>query len=111
MTIELRIDIKFCVKLGKTAIETWKMLHEVYRDSCTSRARGFQRHKRFVEGREDDTKTGRSSTFNTDANIERVRQLVCSDRQLTIRTMAHELEIAKETIITILVEKLGMRKV
>ena len=30
MTIEQRINIKFCVKLGKTATETLKMLRDVY---------------------------------------------------------------------------------
>ena len=29
MTTEQRINDKFCVKLGKTATESWKMLHEV----------------------------------------------------------------------------------
>ena len=53
-------------------------------------------------------KTGRTS--KTDAIIEKVRQLVCSARQQMIRIMADEFGIAKETVRTILVEKLGMRK-
>ena len=54
MTIEQRINIKFCVKLGKTATETLKMLRDVYGDSSMSRTRVFEWHKRFVEGREED---------------------------------------------------------
>ena len=42
MTAEQRINAKFSVKLGKTAMETLKMLHEVYRNSCMSRARVFE---------------------------------------------------------------------
>ena len=53
MTIEQRINIKFCVKLGKTAIETLKLLLDVYGDSSMSRTRVFEWHKRFREGRED----------------------------------------------------------
>ena len=53
MTIEQRINIKFCVKLGKTETETLKMLRDIYGDSSMSRTRVFEWHKRFVEGRED----------------------------------------------------------
>ena len=65
MTTEQRINVEFCVKLAKTAMETLMMLHEIYGDSCMSIARVYQWHKRFVEGREvveDDPKIGRHST-------------------------------------------------
>ena len=48
--------------------------------------------------------------YKADANIEKV-QLVYSDLRLTIGIVADELEIAKETVRTILVENLGMQKV
>ena len=114
MTIEQRINIKFCVKLGKTATETLKMLRDVYGDSSMSRTRVFELHKRFVEGREDvedDPKSGRPCTSTTDTNIKKVRQLLRSDRRLTIRVIANEVEIDKETVRTILVDISGMRKV
>ena len=41
MSVEQRTNIKFCVKLGKTATETFNMLLEVYGDSCMSRTRVF----------------------------------------------------------------------
>ena len=69
MTIQQRINIKFCVKLGKTATETLKMLRDVYEESSMSRTRVFELHKRFVEGREDvedDAKSGRPCTSTTD---------------------------------------------
>ena len=114
MTLEQRINIKFCVKLGKTATETFNMLHEVYGDASMSRTRVFEWHKRFLEGREDvedDLKSGRPSTAKTDANIERVRELVHRDRRFTIRIMADELGMDKESVRSILVDTLGMRKV
>ena len=64
------------------------MLRDVYGDSSMSRTRVFKRHKRFVEDREDvedDPKSGRPCTSITDTNIEKVWQLVRSDRRLTIR--------------------------
>ena len=60
---------------------------------------------------EYDPKTGKPSTSKTDPNNEKGRQLVCSDRRLTIRIMADILGIAKEAVRTILVENLGMQKV
>ncbi|EGI69179.1 FLJ37770-like protein [Acromyrmex echinatior] len=41
VTIEQRIVVKFHVKLGKTATETYNLLKEVYGHECLSRARGL----------------------------------------------------------------------
>ena len=114
MTIEQRINIKFCVKLEKMATETLKMLRDVYGDSSMSRTRVFEWHKQFVKGREDvedDPKSGRPYTSTTDTNIEKVRQLVRKYRRLTIRVIAKEVGMDKETFRTVLVDTLGMRKV
>ena len=114
MIIEQRINIKFRVKLGKTATETLKMLGDVYGDSSMSRARFFEWHKQFVEDREDvedDPKSGRPCTSITDTNIKKVRQLVHSDRRLTIRVIANKVGMDKETVHTILIDTLSMRKV
>ena len=114
MTIEQRISIKFCVKLGKMATETLKALRDVYGDSSMSRTRVFEWHKQFEEGREDvedDPKSRRPCTSTTDTNIKKVRQLVCSDRRLTICVTANEVGMDKETVRTILVDTWGMRKV
>ena len=112
MTIEQRINIKFCVNL-KNSDETLKMLRDVYGDSSMSRTRVFEWHKRFVEGREDvedDPKSGRPSTSTTDTNIEKVRQLVRSDRRLTIRVIDNEVGMDKKTVRTSLVDTLDMQK-
>jgi hypothetical protein len=51
LATELRVNSKFCFKLGKTPIETYKMLQTVYGDEALSR--GSQWFKRFEDGRED----------------------------------------------------------
>jgi hypothetical protein len=51
--IEQRVNIKFLVKLKKTAIETFIVLREVYGKDALPRAHVFAWHKRFAEGRED----------------------------------------------------------
>jgi hypothetical protein len=70
-----RVNIKFLVKLKKSATETFQLLTEAYGEDCMSRARVFEWHKRFSEGREsvkDDDRPGRPRTAVTDDNIEKV---------------------------------------
>lgn len=112
--LEQRISIKFCVKLDKSASETHHLLKEAYGDEVMSRARIFDWHKRFKEGREDvrdDARSGRPVTHRTEENIRKVKDLVRSNRQLTVRMMAEELHLDKETVRLILKENLNMRKV
>ena len=79
-----------------------------------SRPRVFEWHKRFKSRREEvenDPKSGRPSKTKTDENIMRVKKLVQSDRRLTVRMIADELDLNRETVRTILLYDLGMRKV
>ena len=73
---EQRVNIKFCVKLGKTATETLQLLPDAYGDEALSRVRVFEWHRRFVLGRvsvEDDTSSGRPSSLRNEDNVVRIR--------------------------------------
>ena len=59
---------------------------------------------------QDDPKSGRSCSFTTDTNIKKVWQLICSDCRFTIRVIANKVGMDKETVCTMLVNPLGMRK-
>jgi len=48
--IEQHYAIKFCVKLNKSATETFASLTEAYGDAILSRTMGFKWHKAFKEG-------------------------------------------------------------
>ena len=76
-TLEERYAIKFCLKLGKNATETYGMLRTAFEQSCMNRASVFEWHKRFKEGREsmrDDERCGRSKEVTTPELIgQRVR--------------------------------------
>jgi len=47
LNMEQRINVKFCVKLGKSATETYDLLKKVYGDQCLSRTQIFEWFKRF----------------------------------------------------------------
>ena len=110
---EQRINIKFCVKLGKTASDTLNLLTQVYGDESLKKTAVFSWHKRFKEGREDvddDDRPGRPVTHRTEETVDTVRNLITSDRRLTVRMIADELNLSRETVRKILTEDLWMRK-
>jgi len=60
---------------------------------------------------QDDPRSGQPKTHRTDANVDRVRAVVRSDRRLGVRVIAEELNINRETVRQIVKEDLGMRKI
>ena len=65
-TLEERYAIRFCVKLGENATETYGMLQTAFRPCCMNRASVFEWHKRFKEPRvsvRDDKRCGRSKEY------------------------------------------------
>ena len=60
---------------------------------------------------DDDPRPGRPSTSRNDENIEKIQQLIRSDRRLTIRMIAEQLGLDKETLRLIFVSDPGMRKI
>jgi hypothetical protein len=59
----------------------------------------------------DDKGTGRPKTHRTDENVEEVQKLVRSDRRLSVRMMAEELNLDRESVRKVLTEDLGMWKI
>jgi hypothetical protein len=81
--------------------------------------KGFPGHKGsdgaspFLEGQEqveDEPRVGRPSTSETDDNVGRVRSLVRSDHQFTLRMISSELSLNRFTVYRILTWDFGMRK-
>ena len=105
----------FCVKLGGNATTTHGKLQQAFGDDAMSKAQAFRWKKRgFSEGRilvEDEQRSGRPSTKRTGDNTARVRVLFRSDRRLTVRMIADEMNMNPETVRLILTEELGMRKI
>ncbi|KAJ8944329.1 hypothetical protein NQ318_016136, partial [Aromia moschata] len=115
--MEQPFNLKFLVKLGKTCIEAYVVLKEVYGNECLSRTQVFEWFKRFNEGREtteDDPRPGRPSKSKTDENIEKIGKLIREDHRLStpsIRGLAEITGIDKECVRQILHESFNMSKV
>jgi len=89
------------------------MLLQVNGDNAMKKTAVYKWVKRFSEGREsvtDEERSGRPATSRTEENIANVLQIVCANRRLTVRSIAEQVNIDKETVRKILTEDLGMRK-
>jgi hypothetical protein len=77
--VEQRVNVKFCVKLGKAATETLQLLRDAYGDEALSRARVFGWHRRFILGRvsvEDDTRSGWPSSSRNEEKVVAGRLII-----------------------------------
>ncbi|KAJ8961109.1 hypothetical protein NQ318_008786 [Aromia moschata] len=111
-SLEQGMAIKFCVKLEKSAAETIPMLKKSFGVDCLSDRQIFRWHKAFAEGREDvKNRAGRPSTSSSDDNVKRVRDLLNTDRRLSVRLISETLDITKTIVHKIVSESFGMRKV
>ncbi|XP_042236972.1 protein GVQW3-like [Homarus americanus] len=111
---EQRVNIKFLVKLTKSSSETFQLLTEAYGEDCMSRARVFEWHKRFSEGREtvkDDDRPGRPRTAVTDDKIEKIRDMIRKNRRLGVRAIAEKVNLDRESVRRILKEELNMTRI
>jgi len=111
VNVEHRVNVKFCVKLGKSAAEMYSLLKKVYGDEYLFRTQVFEWFKRLKEGREeigDDQRPSRPSTSKTDANIEKVIEIVRQNCCLCIQAVAEFIDIDKETVRQILHNNFNM---
>jgi hypothetical protein len=89
--LEHTANIKFCVKLSKSGMETFEMIRRAYGNEAMSNARCFVWQVCFKRGRtslEDDKRSGQPSTSSTPKNVETIR-LMCRTEQC--RLFSHEI--------------------
>ena len=90
------------------------MLVQVYGRELVSRKCVYEWFKRFREGKETtqcEPRSGRPSTSRTPEMMGKVRQTLAQDRRLTLRLIAEELGISRNTAHTNDHDDLGKRKV
>jgi len=108
---EQRVCIKFCANLGKSAMETLKMIQQGFGDQSLSRTRVFQWHTRFKTGRtsvDDDKHTGRPTSCTTPETAAQIQRLIHQDRGWTIHDIAEEVGVGYGTCQQVLTEELDM---
>jgi len=89
-------------EVGHNATETFQKLQQAYGEDVLSRAQVFRWFKAFSEGRkliEDEPRSGRPSTSKNDENIAKVRNLVRSDRRMTLRMIGEQLGLSHTTVL------------
>jgi len=89
--IKQRYARKFCVKLNKSATETFTSLTEAYGDATLWRTMVFKWHKALKEGREnaeDDPRSGRPISSTNDQNVEVVRAVMAKDCRMSVKMIA-----------------------
>nr|APL98296.1 truncated putative DD34D transposase [Bactrocera tryoni] len=112
--IDQRICVKFCVANEFSCADTLKMLQKAFGESALSKTRTYEWYRAFKEGREtveDMPRSGRPSTSVTDDNVEKVKEIVAENSHVSLREIAHKLEMSHESVRTIMHEKLGMQRV
>jgi len=105
---------RICVKIGKSVTETFEMLKIAFREEAMGKTQTYEWWKRFEEGRtsvDDDPRSGRPSTSKSDDNVAKVREVIHSNRHLTVREVAEEVSISKTVCHEILTENLGMHRI
>jgi len=114
MDHEQRINMKFCFKLQESAKETYEMLKLVYGDAAVTMKtvyKWFERFRNGCEWVEDEERSERPSTSKTQENVERVSEMIRSNRRLTIRKIVEGLNISCGSVQNILTTDLNMRRV
>ena len=84
------------MKIGKSVTDTFEVLKIAFGEEAMCRTQTYEWWKRFKEGRtsvDDDPRSGRPSTSKTDDNVAKVREVIRSNRRLTVREVAEEVSI------------------
>ena len=94
------MNIKFLVKLGKSGNEIRELLVQIYGDNAMKKTAVYKWVKHFSEGTEsvtDEERSGRPATSRTEENITKIRPIVRENRRLTVRSIAEQVNIDRET--------------
>ena len=76
------------------------MLVQVYRDNDMKKTAVYKWVKCFSEGREsvtDEERSGRPATSRTEENVAKIRQIVRENLRMTVRSIAEQVDIDRES--------------
>ncbi|KAJ8936933.1 hypothetical protein NQ318_007057 [Aromia moschata] len=84
---EQRAAVKFCFLLGKNAAETVLMLKTAYKDDAMRKTQVYEWFAWFTNGDvliDGKLSSGRPLTARNDENVEKIPELVFTDRRQTV---------------------------
>ena len=90
------------------------MVNAAYGDQALSRSNVFQWYGQFHDGQEDiedDPRSGWPTECRNDNNVEKISQVLLQNRHLSLRMLADEVNIGKDTERKIVVEDLRKWKI
>jgi len=99
--IRAATNIKFHVKLGESGNKIRGMLVQVYRDNAMKKTAVYKWVKCVSEGRESVTveeRSRRPATSRTEETIAKFCQIVRENSRLTVRSIAEQVNIDRETV-------------
>lgn len=109
---EQRGAVKFCFLLGKNAAETVVMLKTAYKEDAMGKSQVYEWFARFKCGdmsSDDKPRSGRPSTARNDENVEKIRELLLTDRRQTIDQLSEISGISCSSVQRILTEDCGRK--
>jgi hypothetical protein len=101
LELEQQMNIKFLVELGKSGSKIRGMVLWVYGDNPMKKTAVYERGHVFSEGRRNVTDKGSSglpTTSRTEDNIAKVHQIVRENHQFTVRSIAEQVNIDRDTV-------------
>ncbi|XP_047498514.1 protein GVQW3-like [Penaeus chinensis] len=113
-TLEARYAIKFCVKLGKNATQTYEQLQTAYGLTCISRASVFRWHKKLKGGKvsvRDDERCGRVREVRTQELVGKIRTFMDEDRRVSIETISEQFQVIVGTVHKMIQDEMNKRKI
>jgi len=90
------------------------MVNAACGDQALSRSNVFRWYGRFRDGQEDiedDPRSGRPTECRNDNNVEKIFQSLLQNRHLSLRMLADEVNIGKDTVRNTVVGDLRKRKI
>ena len=111
---EQRVTLKFLVHAGKTPIQAWRQLHDVWGDRTLSKTQTRFWHKHFREGQEhiaDEPRSSQPRNQHTADNIQLVSDLIQGNNGLSLRNLSSiSTAISTHTLRKIIKEDLNLRR-
>ncbi|XP_071443893.1 protein GVQW3-like [Hetaerina americana] len=91
-SLEQRYAINLCMQLEKNSTETFEMLQEAFKEERISKSQSVRWHKAFKEVASEPG-SGHPTTARTNENVHRVREVLRSDRRLSIQQFSETLPV------------------